>query len=377
MRMGAEEHTQRTVTAPPGLDETTLQRPRNEAEKSMFRILIDTCVWLDLAKDHRDQPIISALETLTNTGQIELIVPQTVVDEFQRNKARVIASARQSLQSHFRLVREAVNRFSVDENKVTLLKSLDEVDHKIVTTDEEVTDSITRIEKLLTAKTPLGITDDVKRCVTDRALNNLAPYHRNKNSVGDAILIETFAWIIGRRSSTETRFAFVTHNSKDFSEPHGDRRRPHPDIARLFTPPKSTYWVSLVEFLREVDPILLANQDAEFNFSMEPRRLSEILEEENVLFKKIWYNRHCNLRSAIEDGEHHVVSDEDYSRNPYRHDQTLDTIWMGALAAAKKTEEELGLENLGPWDDFEWGMLNGKLSALRWLLGDDWDMLDT
>ena len=40
-------------------------------------------------------------------------------------------------------------------------------------------------------------------------------------------------------------------------------------------------------------------------------------------------------------------------------------------------EEELGLDNIGPWDDFEWGMFNGKLSALRWMLGDEWDMLDT
>ena len=129
--------------------------------------------------------------------------------------------------------------------------------------------------------------------------------------------------------------------------------------------------------IKGVNSELLADHDFELNYSAQPRRLSETLEAEHLLFRQIWYNRHWNLRASIEDGNHHVVEEKDYSRNPYRNDQTLDTVWAGALASAKRTEEEVGLGNLGPWDDFEWGMLNGKLSAIRWFLGDDWDMLDT
>lgn len=309
--------------------------------------------------------------------QIKLVVPQVVLDEFSRNKGRVIEDARRSLQSHFRLVRAAVNRFGEDEYRSATLAALNEVDHKIFTGNESVIVSVEKIEKLLTAQLALATTDAIKCSVTERALAGLAPYHRAKNSVADAILIEVYADMVKDRKSKTKRFAFVTHNSKDFSEPNGDRRKPHPDLSSLFGPPRSTYWASLVDLIKDVDSELLADHDSEFNLSQQPRRLSEILEAEHLLFRQVWYNRHWNLRTEIEEGKHQVVPESEYSRTPYLPDQTLDTVWAKALEAAKKTEHEVGLENLGPWDDFEWGMLNGKLSALRWVLGDDWDMLDT
>jgi len=52
-------------------------------------------------------------------------------------------------------------------------------------------------------------------------------------------------------------------------------------------------------------------------------------------------------------------------------------VWEGALKIAAKVEKKYGLDNLGSWDDFEWGMINGKLSALRWVLGEEWDSLYT
>jgi PIN domain len=343
----------------------------------MLHLLVDTCVWLDLAKDYREQPVINALEDLISSRQIKLVVPQVVLDEFDRNRERVIEDARRSLQSHFRLVREAVKRFGDDASRARTLEALNEVDHKVATGNESALDSVEKIEKLLRAQTTLPTTDAIKRRVTERALAGLAPYHRDKNSVGDAILLEVYAELVRGRQSGRKRFAFVTHNSRDFSEPNGDRRKPHPDIVSLFAAPKSTYWGSLVDVIKDVDSDLLADHDSEFNSFQQPRRLSEILEAEHLLFRQVWYNRHWNRRAGIEQGTLQVVPEEEYSRDPYLPYQILDTIWAGALAAAKKTEEEVGIENLGPWDDFEWGMLNGKLSALRWILVDDWDMLDT
>ena len=51
----------------------------------------------------------------------------------------------------------------------------------------------------------------------------------------------------------------------------------------------------------------------------------------------------------------------------------------GRASERGKDCKKYGKKNITipPHDTFVWAMINGKLSALRWVMGDDWDMLDT
>lgn len=354
-----------------------LSRVKAGSQDCLFKILIDTCVWLDLAKDYQMQAILAPLEELTRQGNVELILPRTVVDDFARNKARVIEDRSRSLSSTLKRVKEVVEKFGDPRQKRMVLRQLNDVDHRLPTLGEAAVDTVKRIEKLFERTSVVEISDAVKLRAAQRAIDKRAPFHRQRNGIDDALLIEVYADVVRQRTSARTRFAFVTHNTKDFSHPNASNKLPHPDMAPYFSRVKSLYFITLGEALRRVQPEHFADLMIEQEWVEEPRRLTEIVDAIDLLFHQVWYNRHQITRQKIERGTTRLVEKEtfpvkDHLRRPIQRD-----VWEGALRAAAKTKRKYGLENLGPWDDFEWGMINGKFSALRWVLGDEWDMLDT
>jgi predicted nucleic acid-binding protein len=349
----------------------------NNKANSTFRILIDTCVWLDLAKDYQQQAILSAIEELVRQGELTLIIPRIVLDEFSRNRARIIEDSGRSLSSTLKRAREVVEKYGEQRHKRAVVRQLRDVDHLLPTLGDAAAETVGRIETLFAQGVVIETSDAVKLRAAQRAIDKRAPFHRQRNGIDDAILIEIYADLVAAKTPASSRFAFVTHNTKDFSHPAASNNLPHPDMAKCFSRIRSLYFITLGEALRRVRPQQFANLMIEQKWMEEPRRLTEIVNTIDELTNKIWYNRHQVRREKIEEGRIKVVVKDTHRPGDYVERAVQRDIWEGALKSAAKVEKKYGLENLGPWDDFEWGMINGKLSALRWVLGDEWDMLDT
>jgi len=160
--------------------------------------------------------------------------------------------------------------------------------------------------------------------------------------MADAIIIETYAHCLLRKPSKGLRFAFVTHNTTDFSVEQGNHKLPHHDLGGIFSPIKSLYFISLAEALRRVDPRHQIDYMLDLSWTEEPRGRTEISEAGHLLWNPVWYNRHRYRRSKVQTGSIKIVGVEtDADRRGPRERTVQRDIWEGALAAAKQVETSI------------------------------------
>lgn len=331
----------------------------------MLHLLVDTSTWLDLSKRRDGQRWIVALRVLIHTGEVELLVPALVIDEFQRNRERIQASMTASVAQRFKLIKQDLDEYGGEGHRPSIYL-IEDLARDVPLIGAMTTRNFDDILELLRAGRAIQPTDANSRAVVERGLAKQAPFHRSRNSVADALLIEVYATAIDGVDLANEPHAFVTSNSDDFSLQVGDVRQPHPDIAETFAQDGSTYALGVdglddtlrAEFGAEIEELF-----AETDFVEEPRRLDEIVKAEGEFFDRIWYHRslqHEYKLRAAGDAE-----------------ETGRLLQIAGAGRTRVEETYTRPGELGPYTDFELGMLNGKLSALRWVLGSEWDFLDT
>ncbi len=329
----------------------------------MLHLLVDTSTWLDLAKRRDGQRLIVPIRVLGFQGRLDILVPQVVIDEFERNRPKVESSMTSEVSQRFKLIRRDLVQYGI-EQRTEALEMIDQLAHQVPLIGAMTTRNFEEIREQIDRGTRIEPTAADQERVVARGLAKAAPFHRSRNSVADALLIEMYSTALAGAGADDW-YAFVTSNSDDFSAIGGDNRQPHADLAHLFDGRESTYCLGVEgleaaladEFGEEWDELI-----ADTYFEEEPRRLDEILAAEQEMFDRIWYDRSMlHEQKAIDAGD----------------DTDLEHLRKVAGPGRARVEQTYGVENLGPYDKFEWGMLNGKLSALRWVLGSEWDFLDT
>ncbi len=349
-----------------------------EEEQPSVRLLLDACVWLDLVANFANEPLLSALELLCERDALELIVPSVVREEFARNKERILKESGRSFSGALKRARVALYTYGDPRKRKAAIEVINDIDHKLSGSGEVATEAVKRIEALFHDAIDCPVNDEALLAAAARAMENKAPFHNGRNNFADAVIIELYGQIA---AAGRGAYVFVTHNFKDFSAPDKDQREPHPDFTAHFANGNSRYFIKLVDALRSVRPDEFAEVMYESELTTEPRKASEISAAIVELTDRVWYDRHMVSRSKLESGKMRIIAKKDFGQQHYRASAlgklVVDDIWAGALRSAQRAEKKYGKENLGPYTKFEWGMINGKLSALRWVVGEDWDELYT
>jgi PIN domain len=319
----------------------------------VLRLLIDTSTWVDLGTRRDGQKWIVPLRVLKLHQGLELLVPSLVLAEFDRTRPRSEMAVTTSVLDRLRQLRRDLRGYAGEKHEDIWLA---ETEQHIPMINAMAPQNFREIDELLRAGTIIEATETERARAAQRGLDKTAPFTSNKNSVADALLIEIYATQISGADSSDV-LAFVTSNHQDFSLPNGDHRLPHPDLAELFDGSRSRYAYQVEglhdvlvdyfedEFLEEYDEVeLLINEE-------EPRTLAEIVEAEAEFFDRVKYVRDYVRARGPEVGD---PREEKYGR------ETLHKA-------------------IGPGHDeaWEYGYISGKLATLRWVLGSEWDFLDT
>ncbi|XOI98804.1 PIN domain-containing protein [Paenibacillus polymyxa] len=188
---------------------------RGVKRKQHLFLFLDTCVWINLAKKGKIDSYAKIIELHLQFDAM-LLIPEQLLIEWDRNKERSIL--KDHSDSYIDMINKAKRLEAVlsnsDQDTTVLKANIIEAERmKIELVDEIAKSSMAITEYVMDVGYKIPTTDAFKIKTADIALQKKAPFHKNKNSFGDALLFISCMEYLDSGSE----LYFITDNKTDFS----------------------------------------------------------------------------------------------------------------------------------------------------------------
>ena len=179
----------------------------------MGYIVIDTCVWIELASKPSLRPLLDALKEYVQPPSHKLVVPSPIATEFARHRDECRGSWEKSLKGHIgglKFIYQAIPNTRAD-----LVRARDLANETIQKSRETIEDSVDVVGGLLDGAEPWQPKADDFEDACNRCLEMRAPaVRKNRSSVGDALIWRAVLDLLRSKCVW-----LCTENTSDFSNP--------------------------------------------------------------------------------------------------------------------------------------------------------------
>jgi hypothetical protein len=221
----------------------------------MYHLIIDTCVWIDLGRTLVE--VCEKISDLVKRGKVRLILPQIIIDEWNRHKPEIIAGKEQSIRGKIKNAR-SISEYLDQEAAEEFRRILDDFQERKGEIENLALKGVEAIEYLFShsSSVRLAVTEKAKLQAVDCALAKRAPF-QSKNSMADALIIFCVTDYIIQENLANC--IFVSSDTQDFGS-KSNKAQIHQDLNELFERCGMRYFSNIGLAVNEVEEELVSSE---------------------------------------------------------------------------------------------------------------------
>ncbi len=250
----------------------------------MHYLILDTCVWVNLAVS--EFSLVAKLARFIEEKKVTLVIPELVRTEWEGCKNTILSQITDELVKGYRSYNNFIsflhqnNYTDFDESILSFNPSSigAELSNSRILAIEQILDSDVAIQ--------VPVSGWSKNMAIEHALKKKAPF-RSRNSMADALIFfSAVEWVDTKKPDNSF---FVTHNTKDFSEP----QMPNNELLAVDLQPfvaniNLGYDIIIGRFFNKIEQFVVTKEEIEQEETdVELIRFQEELSEDSIFGSRI------------------------------------------------------------------------------------------